>query len=89
MEESWFALIRMYARVDDVAVIILDTRIYWEKGWNKVARQFMVKKNTYAQLKDKNYEFKNGWTMDPNQSHIIYAHLDEELVENEYIYFGK
>jgi len=36
----------------------------------------MVKKNTFSELKDKNHEFKNGWTMDPNQSHHIYATLD-------------
>ena len=77
----------MYARIDDVAILILDTRIYWEEGWTKVARQFMVKKNTYAEMKDKQYEFKNGWTMDPNQSHHIYSALDERFVENEYIHF--
>lgn len=76
MKNSWFGLIRMYARIDDVVILIIDTRIYWQEGWNKVARQFMVKKNTFSELKDKNHEFKNGWTMDPNQSHHIYATLD-------------
>ena len=47
----------------------------------------MVKKNTWAELKDKNFEFKNGWTLDPNQSHHIYATLDERFVDNEYIHF--
>lgn len=40
---NWFVLIRCYVRVDDVHVMILDTRLYWEQGWNKIARQFMVK----------------------------------------------
>jgi hypothetical protein len=88
MEECWFGLIRCYARVDEVIVMILDTRIYWEKGWDKVARQFMVKKNTYKEIREKGFEFKNGWTIDPNQSHHIYAHLDEHLTENEYIHFA-
>lgn len=43
MASSWFGLIRCYVRVDDVIVMILDTRLYWEEGWDKVARQFMVK----------------------------------------------
>lgn len=30
MASSWFALIRCYVRVDDVVIIILDTRLYWE-----------------------------------------------------------
>lgn len=77
MKSSFFALIRCYARIDEVAVLILDTRLYWEEGWKKVARQFMVKKNTYAELKHKEFDFKNGWNMDPNQSHKIYSYLDE------------
>jgi hypothetical protein len=51
MKNSWFGLIRCYGRIDEVAVLILDTRVYWEEGWNKIARQFMVKKNTWAELK--------------------------------------
>jgi len=47
MADSWFALIRNYARIDEVTVHIYDTRIYWEKGWKKVARQFMVKTATW------------------------------------------
>lgn len=44
MAGSWFGLVRNYARVDEVAVIIMDTRIYWESGWKKMARQFMVRR---------------------------------------------
>ena len=29
MADSWFGLVRCYARIDEVAVHILDTRIYW------------------------------------------------------------
>lgn len=29
MANSWFALIRNYARVDSVSILIFDTRIYW------------------------------------------------------------
>jgi len=29
MKNSWFGLIRCYVRVDEVIVMILDTRIYW------------------------------------------------------------
>lgn len=45
---NWFALIRCYVRVDEVHVMILDTRIYWEPGWSKIARQFMVKECKWA-----------------------------------------
>ena len=88
MESSWFALIRCYARVDDVILMILDTRVYWEAGWNKIARQFMVKKNSYDQLKEKGFEFQPGWSMNPNQSHLVYQHLDQVFIENEYIHYA-
>lgn len=26
---NWFILVRCYVRVDDVVVMILDTRLYW------------------------------------------------------------
>lgn len=42
----------------------------------------MVKKNTWTELISKGFDFKNGWNMDPNQSHKIYPILDEILVEN-------
>lgn len=29
MAGSWFALVRNYARIDEVAVLIYDTRLYW------------------------------------------------------------
>lgn len=47
MANSWFGLIRNYARIDEVAVLIYDTRIYWEIGWKKIARQFMVKRASW------------------------------------------
>ena len=43
MNGSWFGLIRNYARIDEVTLQIYDTRIYWESGWSKIARQFMVR----------------------------------------------
>ena len=48
MADSWFGLTRCYVRVDDMVIIILDTRIYWEMGWEKIARQFMVKRCSWA-----------------------------------------
>lgn len=48
MENSWFALIRCYLRIDEVVLLVLDTRIYWEESFGKkIARQFMVKKGTW------------------------------------------
>lgn len=85
---NWFALIRCYVRVDDVDVMILDTRLYWEPGWNKLARQFMVKECKWADLKAKGFDTLNGWTTNPHQSHMVYEHLEEKFVENEYILFG-
>ncbi len=51
MANSWFALIRNYARIDGVVVLIFDTRLYWEQNWNKIARQFNVKKASWDELK--------------------------------------
>lgn len=51
MTNSWFALIRNYARIDGVVVLIFDTRLYWEQNWNKIARQFNVKKASWDELK--------------------------------------
>ncbi len=77
MAHSWFGLIRNYARIDDVLVLIFDTRIYWEQGWNKIARQFMVKRAPWNELKAAGFEFPGGWTMNPNQSHLIYPFMKE------------
>jgi hypothetical protein len=85
---NWFALIRCYVRVDDVHVMILDTRVYWEPGWNKIARQFMVKECKWADLKAKGFDTLGGWTTNPHQSHLVYEHLDEKFVENEYVIFS-
>lgn len=87
MAGSWFALVRNYARIDEVAVLIYDTRLYWEKGWSKIARQFMVRRCSWAELKQKEFDFPMGWTMNPNQSHIVYSALAETFTENEYIHF--
>ena len=87
MAGSWFALVRNYARIDEVAVLIYDTRLYWEKGWSKIARQFMVRRCSWAELKQKEFDFPMGWTMNPNQSHIVYSALAETFPENEYMHF--
>ena len=87
MANSWFCLIRCYGRVDDVIILVMDVRLYWEEGWKKIARQFMVKRSTWEELKHNGFEFPGGWNMNPNQSHVVYPHLKEELVENEYIHY--
>mgnify|MGYP000055964680 CR=1 FL=1 len=88
MANSWFALIRNYARIDNVTILIYDTRIYWEEGWNKIARQFMVKQICWDVLKEKETELPAGWRMNPNQSHLVYPHMKEEFIENEYIHYA-
>lgn len=55
MATSWFALIRNYARIDDVAVLVYDTRLYWEEGWSRIARQFMVKRASWDELKAREF----------------------------------
>lgn len=87
MANSWFALIRMYARVDSVCLLVYDTRLYWEQGWKRIGRQFMVKSCTWEEIKGKEGELPAGWRMNPNQSHIVYPFLKEEFVENEYIHY--
>lgn len=73
---NWFVLLRCYVRVDDVVVMILDTRLYWEEGWEKIGRQFMVKEAKWAELKAKNFETGNGWTTNHHQSHMVYEYLE-------------
>jgi len=82
MANCWFALIRNYARIDSVTIIIFDTRIYWEEGWNKVARQFMVKQINWDTLKEIEGQLAGGCRMNPNQSHLLYPHMKEEFIEN-------
>ena len=82
MANSWFGLIRNYARIDSVTIIIFDTRIYWEEGWTKIARQFMVKQISWDVLKEREGELQPGWRMNPNQSHLVYPLMKEEFVEN-------
>jgi len=52
--------------------MILDTRLYWEEGWNKIARQFMVKECKVDKLKQKGFDTMGGWTTNPHQSHLVY-----------------
>ena len=80
MTENWFGLIRCYVRVDDVIIMILDTRIYWEKGQNKIGRQFMVKQAKWNDIKEHGFEFSGEWSTNPNQSHLVYEHLNETFV---------
>lgn len=80
MSDSWFALIRCYVRVDEVVIIILDTRIYWEVGWKKIARQFMVKQGSWTELKAKGFDPIGGWSTNPHQSHLVYDLLEEKFV---------
>lgn len=79
MQENWFGLIRCYVRVDDVIIMILDTRIYWEKGWEKIGRQFMVRKSKWSEIKEKGFEFSGAWSTNPHQSHQIYEYLSEDF----------
>ena len=87
MNGSWFGLIRNYARIDEVTLQIYDTRIYWESGWSKIARQFMVRVASWGELKEKEGELAQGWRMNPNQSHLVYPLMKEEFVDNEYIHY--
>ena len=75
-------MIRCYARVDDVVIIILDTRIYWEVGKDQICRQFNVKQAKWNEIKEKGFDLSGSWSTNPHQSHLVYEHLDECFVEN-------
>ena len=51
-------------------------------GWTKMARQFMVKEASWAELKAKGFEPVGGWSTNPHQSHLVYELLNEKFVEN-------
>lgn len=42
----------------------------------------MVRRCSWAELKQKEFDFPMGWTMNPNQSHIVYSALAETFTEN-------
>jgi len=48
----------------------------------------MVKQISWDVLKLKEQDLPSGWRMNPNQSHLVYPHMKEEFIENEYIYYG-
>jgi hypothetical protein len=37
----------------------------------------MVKRAAWSELKSAGFEFQGGWTMNPNQSHIVYPFMKE------------
>lgn len=40
MPNAWFVVVRYYLRVDNVAVRLLDTRLYHEFGTDHILREF-------------------------------------------------
>ena len=59
MEDSFFALLRQYTRVDDVIIRIFDTRIYHEFKDDFILREFSARENSYDELKEKGFLFNS------------------------------
>nr|CAG4644038.1 EOG090X07SL [Lepidurus arcticus] len=51
MPSGFFALLRLYLRVDDVLVRVNDTRLYYENGKQYIIREYMSRESKVADIK--------------------------------------
>ena len=75
MGDCFFALLRLYLRVDNVAVRIFDTRIFHGFENRYILREFQAKESTYEELREDGFILSSQWTTDPRQSDIVFEHL--------------
>ena len=75
MGDCFFALLRMYVRVDHVAVRICDTRIFHGYESRCILREFIVKESTYDELRENGVLLSPQWSIEPRQSDIIFEQL--------------
>jgi type 2A phosphatase activator TIP41 len=72
MDNCFFVLLRSYIRIDQVAVRILDTRVFHQFGSDCIIRDFTHLESTYSELKQKGFSFNSQWLLSPSQSDMIY-----------------
>ena len=75
MNDCFFLLLRSYTRVDHVTVRILDTRLFHEFGSDRIIRDFTHKESSYDELKKQHFDTSSKWSLQPNQSDLVYPNL--------------
>ena len=79
MDDCFYVLLRYYVRVDEAIVRVLDTRIFHDFETNEISREFWHKECTYEQLRDKNFKISSEWSLNPSQSDLVFASLDQKM----------
>lgn len=75
MADCFYALVRLYLRVDHVIVRIFDTRIFHSYESKSILREFQVKEATYEELRESGFNISPQWPISPNQSDLVFGHL--------------
>ena len=75
MGDCFYALLRLYLRVDHVVVRIFDTRIFHGFESRYILREFQAKESTYEELRESGFNISPQWSIDPRQSDIVFEHL--------------
>lgn len=87
MPTCWFVLMRMYLRVDQVLVRVVDTRFFHAYGTNHVVRERKVCQADFKTLRQvaedvRDDQGMNGPYADPN---LLMQHLEVVEVTNEHV----
>jgi type 2A phosphatase activator TIP41 len=85
MKDCFYCLVRYYVRVDGVLVRILDTRIFHDFTTDHFLREFWHKESTYEEIQSKGFDMSSDWTMNPQQSDMIFNTLNLKLKSKEII----
>jgi len=87
MKDCFYCLVRYYVRVDNVIVRILDTRIFHDFTEDHFIWEFWYKEATYDELWAKGFSFNSDWTINPQQSDIVFNSLGLKLWTKEKVVF--
>lgn len=87
MNDCFFGLLRCYLRVDNVAVRIMDTRIFHSFDQNYILREFQVRENSYPELISKGFKLDSEWSLSDTQSDIVYNDLEKIFCVKDKIIF--
>jgi len=87
MNDCFFGLLRFYLRVDNVAVRILDTRIFHSFDQNYILREFQARENSYSELINKGFKINSEWSLNHQQSDMVYKDLDVVFCSKDKISF--
>lgn len=87
MGDCFFALLRLYLRVDHVVVRILDTRIFHSYEERSLIREFQARESSYDELRAAGFNISPQWSIDPRQSDLVYQYLNVVHCFKEKIYY--